>query len=515
MSLSQATDITGGASLRSPSSYTTTTTAGFSAETLSTPKTTMDPVLPLTIVKRKKVGMQAPHHKVKAPASAQQAPLEVVQEESEPPSSASSTYSFDLSRSLSSPRSSYDSKRSVSTADTSPAPSLKRVSLDDSHNDTQEATATTTKEQKPTKMPCGTSFLHMGPPTPISTSPIPPASPPKPTRPPRNPLRQQRKPAPTAPLPPTPNDELPSRSNHPRLRPPKVVPQPVVIQTPPLQVLRPQYSLPQLPVARPATAPHASSSSSPSYYDTSRNTSTTSLSSTRSAQTTSNVALTQFEKRAARQALTSRGRSTLSSEASDAQPVFVYAFLSDSIILSLLFTRDLQKDVQRQPARIASGYEMSILEGGRSNYPLLVPTPASQQQSAVEGFLIYNLSESDRRKLQDFPFHPHWRRNSTPQKTTPLFEMIEVDVDDGTGKIVKATTIAWKKDVTKVTGLKLIPKAWDAEKGRKACVKAYLSVYCTPEKSAERLKMKKKGQKKQLRAKDDIAVVLRNVQSLA
>lgn len=182
MSLSQATDITGGASLRSPSSYTTTT-AGFSAETLSTPKTTMDPVLPLTIVKRKKVGMQAPHHhKVKAPVSAQQAPLEVVQEESEPPSSASSTYSFDLSRSSSSPRSSYDSKRSVSTADTSPAPSLKRVSLDDSHNDTQEATSTTTKEQKPTKMPCGTSFLHMGPPTPISTSPIPPASPPKPSK---------------------------------------------------------------------------------------------------------------------------------------------------------------------------------------------------------------------------------------------------------------------------------------------------------------------------------------------
>ncbi|KAG8920925.1 hypothetical protein FRC00_009350 [Tulasnella sp. 408] len=497
MSLSQATDITGGASLRSPSSYTTTI-AGFSAETLSTPKTTMDPVLPLTIVKRKKVGMQAPHHhKGKAPTAGQQAPLEVVQEESEPPSSASSTYSFDLSRSSSSPRSSYDSKRSVSTADTSPAPSLKRVSLDDSHNDTQEAPATTSKEQKPTKMPCGTSFLHMGPPTPISTSPIPPASPPKPTRPPRNPLRQQRKPAPTAPLPPTPNDELPSRSNHPRLRPPKVVPQLVVIQTPPLQVLRPQHSLPQLPVPRPATAPHASSSS-PSYYDTSRNTSTSSLSSTRTAQTTSNVALTPFEKRAAH-----------------AQPVFVYAFLSDSIILSLLFTRDLQKDVQRQSARIVSGYEMSILEGGRSNYPLLVPTPASQQQSAVEGFLIYGLSDSDRRKLQDFPFHPHWRRNSTPEKTTPLFEMIEVEVDDGTGKIVKATTIAWKKDVTKVTGLKLIPKAWDAEKGRKACVKAYLSVYCTPEKSAERLKMKKKGQKKQLRAKDDIAVVLRNVQSLA
>lgn len=215
--------------------------------------------------------------------------------------------------------------------------------------------------------------------------------------------------------------------------------------------------------------------------------------------------------------VTSRERSTLGSGASepDAQPVFVYAFLSDSIILSLLFTRDLQKDVQRQPARIVSGYGMSILEGARSNYPLLVPTtPDSQQQSAVEGFLIYNLSASDRRKLQDFPFHPHWRRSSTPQTTTPLFEMIEVNVDDGKGKIVKATTIAWKKDVTKMTGLKLIPKAWDAEKGRKACVAAYLSVYCTPEKSAERLKMKKKGQKKEVRAKDDINVVLRNVQSL-
>ncbi|KAG8905845.1 hypothetical protein FRC01_008220 [Tulasnella sp. 417] len=503
----------------------------------------MDPVLPLTIIKRKKVGMQPPHHKV-----AQQAPLEVVQEESEPPSSASSTYSFDLSRSSSSPRSSYDSKRSVSTANTSPAPSLKQVSLDESSNDTQEATGTTTKEQKPTKMPCGTSFLHMGPPTPISTSPIPPASPPKPMRPPRNPLRQQRKPAPTAPLPPTPNDELPTRSNNPRLRPPKVVPQPVIIQTPPLHVLRPQHSTPQLSTRRPATAPHHSTSSStsstsssayslPSYYDPSRNTSTTSISS---AHTTSNVALTPFEKRAAHQVPTSRERSTLNSEASgerfwlhlkhpyqktltdgpssfsseqDAQPIFVYAFLSDSIILSLLFTRDLRKDVPRQPARIVSGYEMSILEGGRSNYPLLVPTaPDSQQQPpAVEGFLIYNLTASDRRKIQDFPFHPHWRRASTPQTTTPLFEMIEVDVDDGTGKIVRATTIAWKKDITRLTGLKLIPKAWDAEKGRKACVSAYLSVYCTPEKSAERLK--RKIQKKQLRAKDDI-VVLRKVPSL-
>ncbi|KAG8938911.1 hypothetical protein FRC04_007331 [Tulasnella sp. 424] len=473
----------------------------------------MDPILPLSIVKRKKVGM---HHKGKAPTTAQQAPLEVVQEEPEPPSSASSTYSFDLSHSFSSPRSSYDSKGSVRTAATSPTPSF--TAFDNPSTENPETTTAAGKEEKPTKMPCGTSFLHMGPPTPISTSPVPPSSP-KPVRPPRNPLRQQRKPVPTAPLPPTPNDSLASHPNSfPRLRPPKVVPQPVIIQTPPLQVLRPQQSQPQLSVPRPATAPHqsSSSSSSASCYDPSRNTSTTSLSSTRTAQTTSNVALTQFEKRAARQVLTSRGRSTLRSETSDAPPVFVYAFLSDSIILSLLFTRDLQKDVQKQPARIVSGYEMSILEGGRSNYPLLFPSSSSsesqEQQPAVEGFLIYNLSSSDRRKIQDFPFHPHWRRASTPETTTPLFEMIQVEVDDGTGKLVKATTIAWRKDVAKVTGLKLIPKAWDVEKGRKACVTAYLSVYCSPAKSAERLK--KTAQKKQVRAKDDTTVALRNVKSI-
>lgn len=331
VSMSQATDITG-SSFRS---YTTTTTnTRFSAVTLSTPKTTMDPILPLSIVKRKKVGM---HHKWKAPTPAQQAPLEVVQEEPEPPSSASSTYSFDLSRSFSSPRSSYDSKGSIRTAATSPTPSLKAFDIPSTEN--QETTAAS-KEEKPTKMPCGTSFLHMGPPTPIFTSPVPPSSPKpskladaslpcrtilvdplapllSPVRPPRNPLRQQRKPVPTAPLPPTPNDELASHPNCPRLRPPKVVPQLVIIQTPPLQVLRPQHSQPQLSVPRPATAPHqSSSSSSSSYYDTSRNTSTTSLSSTRTAQTTSNVALTQFEKRAARHVSTSRGRSTLRSETS-------------------------------------------------------------------------------------------------------------------------------------------------------------------------------------------------------
>lgn len=90
--------------------------------------------------------------------------------------------------------------------------------------------------------------------------------------------------------------------------------------------------------------------------------------------------------------------------------------------------------------------------------------------------------------------------------------MIQVEVDDGTGKLVKATTIAWRKDVAKVTGLKLIPKAWDIEKGRKACVTAYLSVYCSPAKSAERLK--KTAQKKQVRAKDDTTVALRNVKSI-
>ncbi|KAG8978789.1 hypothetical protein FRB90_008342, partial [Tulasnella sp. 427] len=453
----------------------------------------MDPVLPLNIIKRKKVAPLQHHHKGKG-TTAQQAPLEVVQEEPEPSSSASSAYSFNLSHSSSSsssPRSSCDSKRSVSTTATSVAPSL----LDDSTDDKQ---VTTPPHNQP-NMPCGTSFLHMGPPTPLSMSPIPPSSP-KPLRPPRNPLRQQRKPVPTAPLPPTPSEQPPSQP-----LPKKVAPPPIIIQTPHTQLLRPQQSEPQLasPVVRPATAPHratfsssstssTSTSTSPSYYDPSRNSSTTSLSSTRTSKTTSNVALTPFEKRTA-DALHASPSRARSNEASDAPPVFVYAFLSDSIILSLLFTRDLQKDVQKQPARIVSGYDLSVLEGGRSNYPLLSTSSSSAApQAAVEGFLVYDLSPSDRRKIQDFPFHPHWRRASTPQTTTPLFETIQVDVDDGSGKLVKATTIAWRKDVSKMTGLKLIRKSWDVEKGRKACVAAYLSVYCSPEKSAERLNLKKK-----------------------
>ena len=148
-------------------------------------------------------------------------------------------------------------------------------------------------------------------------------------------------------------------------------------------------------------------------------------------------------------------------------PIFVYGFLSDSFLLSMVLPTPTA--YQKSHAHLKG---WSLRTPVTSNYPALTLSRPSglelELSTGVNGLLLDGLSKDDRRRVKQF--HPH----SGAGDMSPLVERVNVTVQLDTGKFVDAITYAWKSDLD----LKLSQEEWDPLMVQRTSMSDYLVAFC-------------------------------------
>jgi len=149
-------------------------------------------------------------------------------------------------------------------------------------------------------------------------------------------------------------------------------------------------------------------------------------------------------------------------------PIFVYGYLTDHLLLSLLLFGRLRDQKELKTAKVM-GYDLRIVE--RSRFPVLV---SSSSPSAVEGFLLYDLSAQERNRIKNF--HPRLQ-NSDTGAHMPLLCKTNMTVQLEDGEEVEAISFLWNDRLNDVHQLTLSEGSWDSKAARKMSLKAYAAVF--------------------------------------
>jgi len=139
--------------------------------------------------------------------------------------------------------------------------------------------------------------------------------------------------------------------------------------------------------------------------------------------------------------------------------VFVYGYLADPLLLSLVLGGLLPKGIKVEHATL-EGYNLTTLRA--SNFPVL--TQSTSQSAPVEGLLLKGLSSEERQAIRDF--HPKLGEYSAE---APLLEKTALKVVLRNGLAgVEATAFTWAGSDELLSG-----SPFDAKAARAASVKAF------------------------------------------